>query len=479
MTLSLAGIPRFQTFTAEYLEYNGILPLEKTDNSTLIATWKDQVDVQVVDELTLLFGAVPEFRHYEAEEIRAAIARTYANEGRTAHDVLQEIGDSSDSTPASIAVDDVRAQANEAPIIRLVSALLVEALEARASDVHLEAGGSGLVVRYRIDGVLHEVAAPPANVSAAVLSRVKIMADLDIAERRLPQDGRIRLKLQNRDVDVRVSTLPALRGESVVMRLLDRQRNDARLADIGLASDTLALLRKFIGRPHGMLLVTGPTGSGKTTTLYAALDALRTGHQKIITVEDPVEYELSGVTQVQVNAKIGLTFATALRAILRQDPDIVLVGEIRDPETAAIAVHAALTGHLVLATLHTNNAAGALTRMIDLGIAPYLLASTVDAVLAQRLVRRLCEECGKTDGAEPHARGCTTCRQTGYRGRTGVFELLAIDDRLRHVIAVNPDTNQIHAAAVEAGMRTLLRDGERLVAEGLTTLEEVLRVVRD
>ncbi|HEY0811437.1 MAG TPA: GspE/PulE family protein, partial [Longimicrobiales bacterium] len=268
-------------------------------------------------------------------------------------------------------------------------------------------------------------------------------------------------------------------GESVVMRLLDRQRNDARLADIGLASDTLALLRKFIGRPHGMLLVTGPTGSGKTTTLYAALDALRTGHQKIITVEDPVEYELSGVTQVQVNAKIGLTFATALRAILRQDPDIVLVGEIRDPETAAIAVHAALTGHLVLATLHTNNAAGALTRMIDLGIAPYLLASTVDAVLAQRLVRRLCEECGKTDGAEPHARGCTTCRQTGYRGRTGVFELLAIDDRLRHVIAVNPDTNQIHAAAVEAGMRTLLRDGERLVAEGLTTLEEVLRVVRD
>jgi general secretion pathway protein E len=376
-----------------------------------------------------------------------------------------------------------------------VNLLLIEALDARASDVHLEAYQDGLRVRYRVDGVLQNAPSPPMHLTAAIISRLKIMAELDIAERRLPQDGRIRLRLQNRQVDVRVSTVPTLRGESVVLRLLDKERGRISLAELGMAPDTLELFTEIVSRPHGIVLVTGPTGSGKTTTLYGAIEMIRTGREKILTVEDPVEYELSGVPQVPVNEKVGVTFAAALRSLLRQDPDIILVGEIRDAETAQIATQAALTGHLVLSTLHTNDAPTALTRLLDLDIAAYLVASTVDAVLAQRLVRVICASC-KTETRPDKAAarrldvealgltrvwkgtGCPECRGTGYRGRTGVYELLVMDNELRLEVQRRRGSEELRAMAVAKGMRTLLDDGVRAAREGVTTLDEVLRVAR-
>jgi general secretion pathway protein E len=346
-----------------------------------------------------------------------------------------------------------------------------------------------------VDGVLQEAPSPPPELTAAIISRLKIMAELDIAERRLPQDGRIRLRLQNRQVDVRVSTLPTLRGESVVLRLLDKERGRIGLAELGMASDTLAKFQTVVARPNGIILVTGPTGSGKTTTLYAAVDLIRTGKEKILTVEDPVEYQLPGVPQVPVNDKVGVTFATALRALLRQDPDVMMIGEIRDGETAEIATQASLTGHLVLSTLHTNDAASALTRLLELGVAAYLVASTVEAVLAQRLVRAICPHCkvreplpddwargldaaGIELEAMYHGLGCPECRHTGYRGRTGVHEILLMTDDLRAEVLHQRGANELRQLAVRDGMRTLQRDGLRLVGEGVTTLAEVLRVTR-
>jgi general secretion pathway protein E len=392
-------------------------------------------------------------------------------------------------------LDDLLTLANEAPVVKLVNLLLIEALESRASDVHLEGYADGLRVRYRVDGVLQDAPSPPVELTAAVISRLKIMAELDIAERRLPQDGRIRLRLQDRQVDVRVSTLPTLRGESVVLRLLDKERGRIGLTELGMAADTLAQFQTVVSRPHGIVLVTGPTGSGKTTTLYAAVDLIRTGREKILTVEDPVEYQLAGVPQVPVNEKVGVTFATALRALLRQDPDVMLIGEIRDGETAEIATQAALTGHLVLSTLHTNDASSALTRLLDLDVAAYLVASTVEAVLAQRLVRMICPYCKVEEPAPPdwargvdakgfelrsvsHGAGCPQCRNTGYRGRTGVYELLVMDDDLRAELLHQRGANELRQIGIAKGMRTLQRDGLRLVAEGVTTLEEVLRVTR-
>jgi general secretion pathway protein E len=394
-----------------------------------------------------------------------------------------------------IPLDDLLHLANEAPVVRLVNLLLIEALDARASDVHLEAYQDGLRVRYRVDGVLQNAPSPPVHLTAAIISRLKIMAELDIAERRLPQDGRIRLRLQNRQVDVRVSTVPTLRGESVVLRLLDKERGRISLAELGMAPDTLELFTEVVSRPHGIVLVTGPTGSGKTTTLYGAIEMIRTGREKILTVEDPVEYELAGVPQVPVNEKVGVTFAAALRSLLRQDPDIILVGEIRDAETAQIATQAALTGHLVLSTLHTNDAPTALTRLLDLDIAAYLVASTVDAVLAQRLVRVICASC-KTETRPDKAAarrldvealgltrvwkgtGCPECRGTGYRGRTGVYELLVMDNELRLEVQRRRGSEELRAMAVAKGMRTLLDDGIRAARAGVTTLDEVLRVAR-
>jgi general secretion pathway protein E len=429
-------------------------------------------------------------------DLRTAIRRVYAPEAATAEGLIAGLaGEAQVVNVDDIPLDDLLHLANEAPVVRLVNLLLIEALDARASDVHLEAYQDGLRVRYRVDGVLQNAPSPPVHLTAAIISRLKIMAELDIAERRLPQDGRIRLRLQNRQVDVRVSTVPTLRGESVVLRLLDKERGRISLAELGMAPDTLELFTEVVSRPHGIVLVTGPTGSGKTTTLYGAIEMIRTGREKILTVEDPVEYELAGVPQVPVNEKVGVTFAAALRSLLRQDPDIILVGEIRDAETAQIATQAALTGHLVLSTLHTNDAPTALTRLLDLDIAAYLVASTVDAVLAQRLVRVICASC-KTETRPDKAAarrldvealgltrvwkgtGCPECRGTGYRGRTGVYELLVMDNELRLEVQRRRGSEELRAMAVAKGMRTLLDDGVRAAREGVTTLDEVLRVAR-
>ncbi len=484
-------VPLSEQLTASYLEYAGVLPLERRDGVLRLATWRDSVDEQVLDDLRVIFDADVEMEQRAESDVRSAIQRVYARES-TAQGVIDAVAPNdaavvNDSGP----IDDLVMMANEAPVVKLVNLLLIEALDARASDIHLEAYASGLHVRYRVDGVLQQAPSPSAHLSAAVVSRLKIMSELDIAERRLPQDGRIRLRLQNRPVDVRVSTVPTLHGESVVLRLLDKNQGRIGLQDLGMSDKTLARFKAAITKPHGIVLATGPTGSGKTTTLYAAIDLIRTGREKILTVEDPIEYQL-GVPQVPVNEKIGVTFATALRALLRQDPDVMLVGEIRDAETAEIATQAALTGHLVLSTLHTNDASSALTRLLELDVAAYLVASTVRAVLAQRLVRMICPRC-KTVADRPNelvelfgsseagvvyrGAGCAECRGTGYRGRVGIYEVLTMTDELRRAVSERRDSSELRRIMVEDGSPTLLDDGLRLIAAGITTPDEVLRVV--
>ena len=480
--------------SAPFLEQYGLLPIAIDGGTLRVASWHDTPDAQALDDLALLCEARVEVERGEEPALRAAIHRVYGSES-TAQGVIDSLGGdgAADTVFVGRALDDLVTQANEAPVVRLVNLLLLEALQARASDVHLEAYAGRLRVRYRVDGVLQEAPSPPPALAAAVVSRLKIMAELDIAERRVPQDGRIRLRLQERPVDVRVSTVPTLHGESVVLRLLDKARGRIDLTGLGMAEETLARFRAAISRPHGIVLATGPTGSGKTTTLYAAVDVLRTGREKILTVEDPVEYELAGVPQVPVHEKSGVTFASALRALLRQDPDVMLVGEIRDGETAAIATQAALTGHMVLSTLHTNDAAGALTRLRELGIEAYLVASTVEAVLAQRLVRVVCASCaervapneaslaalGATRAELPavaRGRGCDECRGSGYRGRVGIYELLVMDEPLRKALLSGADASELRRLAHAGGMRSLRDDGRRLVVQGVTTPEEVERV---
>jgi type II secretion system protein E len=493
----LLDIERLTTvLTADWLEQHRVLPLRLGDGTLDVGTWGDRVDPLALDDLRLLFGVEINLARFGEHDLRTAIRRVYAPEAATAEGLIAGMsGEIRTIDPDETPLDDLLHLANEAPVVRLVNLLLIEALEARASDVHLEGYQDGLRIRYRVDGVLQNAPSPPPHLTAAIISRLKIMAELDIAERRLPQDGRIRLKLQNRQVDVRVSTVPTLRGESVVLRLLDKERGRISLTELGMASDTLELFSEVISRPHGIVLVTGPTGSGKTTTLYAAVEMIRTGREKILTVEDPVEYELPGVPQVPVNEKVGVTFASALRALLRQDPDIILVGEIRDAETAQIATQASLTGHLVLSTLHTNDAPTALTRLLDLDVAAYLVASTVDAVVAQRLVRVICQHCkvATTPGIAARRRldvaalgleqiwkgaGCDECRGTGYRGRTGVYELLVMDNDLRVEVQRRRGSEELRQMAIDKGMRVLQEDGLRLVRGAVTTLDEVLRVAR-
>ena len=487
--------PISNQLNADYLEHHGLLPLGMDGDHLIVATWLDQIDPQALDDLRLIANAPIELIRLTEPDVRGAIRRVYSPEALTAEDVIAGMSGEVRAATGELdaALDDLVSLANEAPVVKLVNLLLLEALESRASDVHLETYQGGLRIRYRIDGVLQEAGAPPRRLAAAVVSRLKIMAELDIAERRVPQDGRIRLRMRDRNVDVRVATLPTLHGESVVLRLLDKERGRLSLEDLGMSGNTLVRFHEVISRSHGIVLSTGPTGSGKTTTLYAAVDHIRTGREKIVTVEDPVEYELPGVPQVPVNEKVGLTFATALRALLRQDPDIMLVGEIRDQETADIATHAALTGHLVLSTLHTNDAATALTRLVDLGIEAYLVASTVEAVLAQRLVRRICEHCKQpiritadqqkalniNDSDTPSAwagTGCAQCRGTGYRGRTGIYELLVMDEEMRVAVHEDAAAGRLTKIARAKGMVLLREDGLRLVGEGVTTAEEVVRV---
>jgi general secretion pathway protein E len=395
-------------------------------------------------------------------------------------------------------VDRLRDLASEAPVIRLVNLLINRAVEQRASDIHIEPFEQELKVRYRIDGVLHDVETPQRRLQAAIVSRVKIMAKLNIAERRLPQDGRIRIRIMGREIDLRVSTLPTLYGESVVMRILDRSSIVLDLEELGFEPDSLATFNQLIVRPYGMILVTGPTGSGKTTTLYGALHKINSPDKKIITIEDPVEYQLAGVNQIHVKPQIGLSFANGLRSIVRQDPDVIMVGEIRDAETAEIAIQAALTGHLVFSTLHTNDAAGAVARLLEMGMEDYLIASSLLGVLAQRLVRRLCKACcvpaeeggeglpellgGKANGGAVtvyEARGCEECAGTGYLGRSGIYEVLIVQDEVRELILKRSSADALKSEAIRCGMRTLREDGWLKVRQGGTTVPEVLRVTQE
>jgi len=431
-----------------------------------------------------------------AAEFDARLAQAYAREETHAAQIMDDLEQEIDLSALAQdipAVGDLLESDDDAPIIRLINALLAQALREGASDIHLEAYENRSLLRYRVDGILRDVMKPPRALHAALVSRIKVMASLDIAEKRLPQDGRISLRVAGRPVDVRVSTLPTGHGERAVLRLLDKQHGRLELEALGMDALALRGLDQLIRAPHGIILVTGPTGSGKTTTLYAALSRLDTSRLNIMTVEDPIEYDLDQISQTQVNPRIDLTFARALRAILRQDPDVVMIGEIRDLETAQIAVQASLTGHLVLATLHTNDALGAVTRLADMGVEPYLLATSLIGVLGQRLVRRLCPVCKR--GAPPdateraalaglavqqvmHAVGCPECNHTGYRGRTGVYELFSLNDAARRLIHDGASEAVLRAAAAGGGWISLYEDGLRWVAAGETTLEEVMRVAR-
>lgn len=434
-----------------------------------------------ISEVGRRFGKV-RYELLSDEELAALIARTYAGSGGDAADVVGEV--ESDLDLAKLmsdmpAVEDLLESSDDAPIIRMINALLTQALRDGASDIHIEPFEQISVVRFRVDGTLRDVVRPRKAIHASLISRIKIMAQLDIAEKRLPQDGRITLRIGGKPVDVRVSTLPTGHGERAVLRLLDKEAGRLDLSHLGMSTDVLGQFDKLIAQPHGIVLVTGPTGSGKTTTLYAALSRVNAGTTNILTVEDPIEYELAGVGQTQVNAKIEMTFAKALRAILRQDPDVIMIGEIRDLETAQIAVQASLTGHLVLATLHTNDSASAVTRLMDMGIEPFLLSSSLLGVVAQRLVRKLCCHCKYEENGHWHAAGCEHCGHTGYSGRVGVYELLQTTDEIRSQIHHQASEADIRQAAQRDGMKTMREDGDRWLAGGVTTLEELLRVTKD
>ena len=430
-------------------------------------------------------------RHYEVDALEREAAATlaqriataYAGSESSAATVVGEVESAVDLSRMMQelpAIEDLLEASNDAPIIRMLNALLTQAAKDGASDIHIEPYERSSSVRFRVDGTLREVVQPNKALHAALISRLKIMAELDIAEKRLPQDGRISLRIGGRAVDVRVSTLPSSHGERAVLRLLDKGESKFTLEGLGMSGEVLAQFNQLVQQPHGIVLVTGPTGSGKTTTLYASLGRIDTSTTNVLTVEDPVEYELSGIGQTQVNPKIDLTFAKALRAILRQDPDVIMIGEIRDYETAQIAIQASLTGHLVLATLHTNDAPSAVTRLTDMGVEPFLLSSSLLGVLAQRLVRKLCPLCKKADGQGRYVPvGCADCGHSGYKGRTGVYELMVADDAVRALIHNRAAESDLLAAAQQAGLRSMREDGERLVQDGITSLEEVVRVTRE
>ncbi|MEN9317239.1 MAG: Type traffic warden ATPase [Pseudomonadota bacterium] len=418
------------------------------------------------------------------EELAAAISRAYAQQEGSAASVVDEVESDLDLSRLLQdlpKIEDLLETEDDAPIIRMINALLTQASRDGASDIHIEPFETHSLVRFRVDGTLRDVVRPRRELHAALVSRIKILAQLDIAEKRLPQDGRIALRIGGRPIDVRVSTLPTGHGERAVLRLLDKEAGRLDLAKLGMGERTLAAFDRLVHQPHGIVLVTGPTGSGKTTTLYAALGRLDATTTNILTVEDPIEYDLEGIGQTQVNARIDMSFAKALRSILRQDPDVIMIGEIRDLETAQIAVQASLTGHLVLATLHTNDAVSAVTRLIDMGVEPFLLSSSLLGVAAQRLVRKLCPQCRAPDPVAGgwRAVGCLACNRTGFTGRTGVYELLTVDDRIRALVHRGAAESEIRAAAIDAGMISMREDGQRWIEAGVTSLDEIVRVTRD
>jgi len=473
------------------------------DNNVLTLAMTDPIDIATIDSVRLATGYEVRTVLGAESEIMDVIERLYGSSASTLGRIIEGIDEGNLENLADEIedIEQLKDLASEAPVIRLVNLLISRAIENRASDIHIEPFEKDLRVRYRIDGILHDVESPPKKLKAALISRVKIMSKLNIAERRLPQDGRIKLKVLGRDIDLRVSTSPTIYGESVVMRILDK--SNSNLYDIrrlGFPEDSLKDFESLVRRPHGILLVTGPTGSGKTTSLYSALDTINLSDKKIITIEDPVEYQMDGINQIHVNPQIGLTFASGLRHIVRQDPDVIMVGEIRDLETAGIAIRAALTGHLVFSTLHTNDAPSAITRLVDMGAEDYLIASSLLGVVAQRLVRVICPHC-KTEvhpvaemldeigyrsvdrqkGPERffEGQGCEKCSNTGFIGRIGIYEIMIMNDDVRKLTVGKADSNQIRRKAIEHGMRSLREDGWIKVRKGITTISEVLRVTQD
>ncbi len=477
-----------------YMREQQLLPIAD-DGKVLRLAMLNPNDAQAIQAVGLATGREVQPELALGSELEAAYERLYGADARQAADELATV-------EGAAGVDDIerlRDMASEAPVIRLVNSVFARALDTRASDIHIEPFEHHLAIRFRIDGVLQEIETPAVQLAPAVISRLKILSKLNIAERRLPQDGRIQLRLQGRPIDLRVSTVPTMHGESVVMRILDKQSINLDLDAIGLSAQNLRNFKAVLDKPNGIFLVTGPTGSGKTTTLYSALNRLNTVDRKILTVEDPVEYQISGVNQIQTASKVGLDFASALRSILRQDPDVVMIGEIRDRETAAIAIQAALTGHIVLSTLHTNDATSAITRLLDMGMEDYLLTSTVNAVMSQRLVRVLCEHCKREepldmasiehmgvghllpDDADVQVCvpvGCDACAHTGYRGRMGIHELLMMNDAVRHEVLKKSSSEQLYRVAREHGLINMFEDGFGKVLAGQTSLAEVLRVAQ-
>ncbi len=479
-----------------FAKRNGVLVTED-DRGDTILVYRDDVTLSAINELRRFCNRPMRLKHIGNEQFETMLVQAYEHDSAETQQMMEDIGEDLDlgSIAAGLAEpEDLLESEDDAPIIRLINALLTEAVKANASDIHIEPFESRLSIRMRVDGIMREILQPRAMLAPLIVSRIKVMSKLDIAEKRLPQDGRISLKVAGRAVDLRVSTLPASQGERVVLRLLDKQAGRLNLDHLGMAKPSQDVIDHLIHRPHGIILVTGPTGSGKTTTLYAALTRLNDKSRNIMTIEDPIEYFIDGIGQTQVNVKVELTFARGLRAILRQDPDVVMIGEIRDLETAEIAVQSSLTGHLVLSTLHTNTAVGAVTRLRDMGVEPFLLASSLIGVLAQRLVRVLCEECKEPYKANAvdceklglekdadvtlyHSGSCSKCSHSGYSGRTGIYELVPVDDTMREMI---------HDGAAEQALERYARsvspsigdDGKRRVLDGHTTLEEVLRVTQ-
>jgi general secretion pathway protein E len=481
-----------------FAKQHKLLPLFRDAEGWVHVACADPYAVAALDDLSVLMGAPLVVELCVGVQIVEAINLVYDRGTAHAAAAMEEMSEENLDTFAQDfeeAVDLLDAE-DEAPIIRLVNSLISQAVKEDASDIHIEPSERDMVVRFRIDGILYEKIRPPKRLQASIVSRIKIQAGLNIAEKRLPQDGRIRIKIAGKDIDIRVATVPTSYGERITMRLLDRSSILLDLSDLGFSNDNLKAMHTLIQKSHGIILVTGPTGSGKTTSLYACLSVINEPDLNILTIEDPVEYQLEGVSQTQVNAKINLTFANGLRSFLRHDPDVIMVGEIRDLETAEIAIQAALTGHLVLSTIHTNDAPGAITRLVDMGVEPFLVASSVIGILAQRLVRTLCPDCKEPYAASSEemrelglsaemvgpsptfwrGKGCGSCLNTGYKGRTGIYELMLPNDDLRQLILQNVDSNTIKKKAMQSGMRTLREDGARKVLQGATSSAEVLRV---